>query len=77
MTHVVTLTRSGKQFECAANESILDAASRQGVLLPYGCRNGGCGSCRAKVSSGEIHYPSGHPGGLDESQAARGEALLC
>lgn len=77
MTHMVTLTRSGKQFACAANESILDAASRQGVLLPYGCRNGGCGSCRAKVSSGEIHYPNGHPGGLDESQATRGEALLC
>jgi CDP-4-dehydro-6-deoxyglucose reductase, E3 len=77
MSHVVTLTRSGRQFNCEPREAVLDAAMRQGVLIPYGCRNGGCGSCRARLVSGEIDYPSGRPGGLDERQHARGEVLLC
>ena len=42
----VTLQRSGRTFDVQSNETILDAATRQGILIPYGCRNGACGSCR-------------------------------
>lgn len=77
MSHTVTLTSSGRQFTCESGEAVLDAATRQGVLLPYGCRNGGCGSCRARLRGGEVNYPEGTPGGLDERQRARGEVLLC
>ncbi|HEX5635868.1 MAG TPA: 2Fe-2S iron-sulfur cluster-binding protein, partial [Gammaproteobacteria bacterium] len=41
----VTIQPSGHVFEVGEQESILDAAMRQGIDLPYGCRNGVCGSC--------------------------------
>ncbi|MGB5540331.1 MAG: 2Fe-2S iron-sulfur cluster-binding protein, partial [Gammaproteobacteria bacterium] len=44
MTHRVTIQSSGHSFTVDDSESVLDAALRQGVILPYGCRNGACGS---------------------------------
>lgn len=73
----VTLQRSGRTFDVQSNETILDAATRQGILIPYGCRNGACGSCRGRVVAGSIHYPGGEPPALDDRQRARGDALLC
>lgn len=67
----VTLQRSGRTFDVQSNETILDAATRQGILIPYGCRNGACGSCRGRVVAGSIHYPGGEPPALDDRQRAR------
>ena len=77
MTFSVQLERSARRFDVAANESVLDAAMRQGIMIPYGCRNGACGSCRGKLLEGEIDYPDGPPGALDARQIGRGEMLLC
>ncbi|MEM7406193.1 MAG: CDP-6-deoxy-delta-3,4-glucoseen reductase [Pseudomonadota bacterium] len=77
MNFSVHLQRSGRQFDASPAESVLDAAMRHGILIPYGCRNGACGSCRGKILEGQIDYPAGEPGGLDGRQRARGEALLC
>jgi CDP-4-dehydro-6-deoxyglucose reductase, E3 len=77
MTFSVHLERSGRQIEAGPSESVLDAAMRQGIVTPYGCRNGACGSCRGRLLSGQIDYPDGIPGALDERQRARGEILLC
>lgn len=77
MNFSVHLHRSGRQFAASPTESVLDAAMRQGIVIPYGCRNGACGSCRGKVLEGQVEYPAGEPGGLDSVQRARGEALLC
>ena len=68
----VTLQRSGRTFDVQSNETILDAATRQGILIPYGCRNGACGSCRGRVVAGSIHYPGGDPPALDERFPPRG-----
>ncbi len=43
---------SGRHFSADEGESILDAALRQGVVLEYGCRNGRCGTCRARLRTG-------------------------
>lgn len=77
MSYTVTLSRSGRSFHCETHESVLDAALRQGLSIPYGCRHGGCGSCRARLQAGAIDYPAGEPGGLDARQRARGDVLLC
>ncbi|MCC8991525.1 MAG: 2Fe-2S iron-sulfur cluster-binding protein, partial [Streptococcus sp.] len=46
MPYQVTILPSSHQLLVADNESVLDAALReQGSVLPYGCRNGTCGSC--------------------------------
>ena len=48
MAYQVTVMPSGRQFEAAADETILSAALRQGIGLPYGCKNGACGSCKSR-----------------------------
>lgn len=77
MSHTVTIKSSGNCFSVNDDESVLDAALRQGILLPYGCRNGECGSCMGTVLSGEITYPDGSPLALGETNAAIGKALFC
>lgn len=44
-------------FEVAPGETVLAAALRQGIGLPYGCRNGQCGACAATLLAGELDYP--------------------
>ncbi len=61
MSHKVTIAGSGHQFEVDEGETVLDAAIRQDVGLPYGCRNGFCGACMATLLEGEVDYPEGEP----------------
>jgi CDP-4-dehydro-6-deoxyglucose reductase len=74
MPFTVTISSSGHQFECEDNETILDAAIRQNIGLPYGCRNGRCGSCAADLISGDVTY-YGVPPALEE--AGEGKCLPC
>ncbi len=73
----VTIRASGKQFTVRADETILSAALRQGIMLSYSCRNGSCGSCQGRVLQGQVHYPQQPPQALNQQQLAAGEALLC
>jgi CDP-4-dehydro-6-deoxyglucose reductase len=54
--HTVRLEPSGQTFTVEPGETILAAALRQGHPLPYSCRNGSCGTCKARVLAGEIDY---------------------
>ena len=73
----VTLQHSGKRFTVAEGETVLAAALRQGIHLPYGCRTGSCGTCRGRVLAGETHYPDGPPLALTALEVESGETLLC
>jgi CDP-4-dehydro-6-deoxyglucose reductase len=73
----VTIANSGKTFIVREGENVLVAALRQGVMLPYSCKNGTCGSCKGVVQSGEVHYPFHPPMALEKSDFAEGMALLC
>ncbi len=63
------------RFQVDAGQTILDAALKQHVGLPYGCRNGQCGSCTAELLSGEVDYPSGKTEALSGQIA--GACLTC
>ena len=52
MTFQVTVQPSGRQFNCEDGETVLTAAIRNGVGLPYGCKNGACGTCKGKIVAG-------------------------
>jgi len=73
----VTVQPSGQSFDVEENESVLTAALRQGVMLPYGCKNGACGSCKGKIVSGSVDYGHYHARVLTEDERAHGKALFC
>ncbi len=56
MSFRVTVPASGHEFDVEQGESVLEAALRQNVGLPYGCRNGACGKCAGELISGEVSY---------------------
>ena len=77
MTYQITVLPSQHSFQAEVGETILDAALRQGVMLPYGCRDGGCGACRGKVVSGVVDAGSAPSHVLSAEDRAAGVALLC
>lgn len=77
MSHQITLQPSGHVFTAESHESLLDAALRQGFPLPYGCRNGACGSCKGKVLSGTVDHGGAQEAALPAADRARGMALFC
>ena len=77
MSYKVKIPASGHQFEVASGESILDAALRQGIGLPYGCRNGACGKCAGEVLKGEVHYPGEALRASAKQAVEEGKAVFC
>ncbi len=77
MTYRVRIENTAHEFTAAADESVLDAALRQGLVLPYSCRGGTCASCSGKVVEGRIHYPRGQPLALSDAEKAIGQTLFC
>lgn len=77
MTFQVTVTPSGRQFSCDADETVLSAALRAGIILPYGCKNGACGSCKGKVTDGTVVHGNHQQRALTEDEAAQGMSLFC
>ncbi len=73
----ITLRPSGLQFRTDEGESVLVAALRQGYVLPYGCKNGACGSCKAKILEGRVDYGVYQQKALTELEKSQGKALLC
>jgi CDP-4-dehydro-6-deoxyglucose reductase len=77
MTFQITVQPSGHQFSCEADETILAAAMRAGVGLPYGCKNGACSSCKGKVISGSVSHKPHQERALTKDEEAAGFSLLC
>src|SRR5580704_7315844 len=73
----VRITPHGRVVRVKAEQSILDAALDAGLNLPHSCKSGHCSSCRARLLTGDIHYPHGTPLGLTVEEARAGQVLLC
>jgi CDP-4-dehydro-6-deoxyglucose reductase len=70
-------TTSGKEFEIKPSETILEASIKAGVNLPYGCRSGSCGSCKAKVLEGSVVHDEIMPGVITQEEELDGYHLFC
>jgi CDP-4-dehydro-6-deoxyglucose reductase len=77
MTFQITVQPSGHHFECEADETVLAAAIRAGVGLPYGCKNGACGSCKGKVVDGSVQHKPHQERALSEQEKTQGFSLFC
>ena len=73
----IILQPSGRQFETLANETILNAGIRQGVNLPYGCKDGACGSCKCRKLSGTVSHAAHQSKALSDDEASQGYVLTC
>ncbi len=77
MTKTCTLTPSGRSFPVDDGETLLAAALRAGVVLPYGCKDGACGSCKATLVAGSVDLGTYQKKALSDADRDAGGLLLC
>ena len=77
MSFNVTVQPSGRTFTVNADEALLGAAIRQGIGLPYGCKDGACGSCKCKKLEGTITQGTHQLKALSLEEAESGFILTC
>jgi CDP-4-dehydro-6-deoxyglucose reductase len=77
MPITVTLRPSGRSFQVEPDETVLQAAIREGVGLPYGCRDGACGSCKSRLLEGQVVHGAHQAKALSAAEEAAGFALPC
>lgn len=74
---LIQLENSGRSFEAAPLEFLLDAAERADINLPYSCRDGICGTCKARLSSGRVDHGFYSASALTEEEREQGYFLMC
>jgi NAD(P)H-flavin reductase/ferredoxin len=67
----------GEEIECGAQETVLDAAFRQGYNLAYGCREGRCSACKCYLLEGEAELKPYSNFALSDTERANGYTLMC
>lgn len=77
MPFTISLQPGGQQFPIESDQTILEAALAAGFVVPYGCRDGACGACKARVDEGQIDQGAVSATALTSSERAEGMALLC
>jgi CDP-4-dehydro-6-deoxyglucose reductase len=77
MTFKVIVQPSGRTFDVDAGEAILPAAIRQGIGMPYGCKDGACGSCKCKKLEGTVVHGVHQAKALSAEEEAEGYILTC
>lgn len=77
MTYTITVQPSGRSFEAEPAETMLAAGIRQGIGLPYGCKDGACGSCKCKKISGTVTHGPHQDKALSAQEEADGYVLTC
>ena len=77
MTYQITIQPSGHTCSAKVYETVLESALEAGFNIPYGCRNGACGSCKGTILSGEVDYGDYARSALTEEEKAAGKALFC
>ena len=77
MSFTAIVQPSGRTFSVARDEAILTAAIREGVGLPYGCKDGACGSCKCRLLEGRVIHGVHQVKALSAEEEAAGWILTC
>jgi CDP-4-dehydro-6-deoxyglucose reductase len=77
VTFSIAVQPSGRSFHALGDETLLAAGIRQGVGLPYGCKDGACGSCKCKMVSGSVVHGPHQSKALSPEEEAQGLVLTC
>ncbi|MFT3973393.1 MAG: 2Fe-2S iron-sulfur cluster binding domain-containing protein [Amaricoccus sp.] len=77
MTHTVRLEPVGVEFDVEDGETVLNAAFRQGIALPHGCKEGQCSACKCILNEGEVDLLKYSTFALNDMERESGHILLC
>ncbi len=77
MSFQITVQPSGRSFQAGADETLLAAGIRQGIGLPYGCKDGACGSCKCRKLEGQVVHGEHQSKALSADEEAAGFVLTC
>ena len=77
MSYEVTVEPTGDVVEVEEGQTILDAALRQGVWLPFACGHGTCGTCKVTVTDGDVDHGEASSFALMDSERDEGVTLAC
>ena len=75
--YTVTVQPSGRAFTVPVGDSVLMAGIKQSIPLPYGCKDGACGSCKCKILSGTVRHSNHQSKALTPQEEASGFVLTC
>ena len=77
MSFNVKVEPSGRTFTANEGETLLAAAIRQGIGLPYGCKDGACGSCKCKKLEGSVSHGAHQSKALSAEEEENAYVLTC
>jgi CDP-4-dehydro-6-deoxyglucose reductase len=77
MTLQISIRPSDHTFACEDGDTVLQSAMRADLMIPYGCRNGACGTCKGRILQGEVEFGAHQPSTLTDDEKRRGLALVC
>ncbi len=73
----ITVAGSDASFECTAGDTILRAALREGIGMPYSCNVGSCGNCRFELVEGAVDHARADAPAWSERDLKRNRWLGC
>lgn len=76
-TYTVRLQPVGVEFEVEEDETVLEAAFRQGIALPHGCKEGQCSACKCVLTEGDVELKKYSTFALNEMERGQDHILLC
>ncbi len=77
MSFKITIKSTNHNFIANNDEILLSASIDAGLNIPYGCRNGACGACKATVLFGQVDLGKFQSSALSEQEIKSGKILLC
>lgn len=77
MSYTLTIEPTGEQIEVEDGQTVLQAALRQGVWLPFACGHGTCATCKVQVLEGDVEIGDASPFALMDIERDEGKVLAC
>lgn len=77
MSYTLTIEPTGEQIDVEEGQTVLQAALRQGVWLPFACGHGTCATCKVQVIEGDVEIGDASPFALMDIERDEGKVLAC
>lgn len=76
-SHRLTIANTRQTIDCAANQTVLEAALAAGIDFPFACATGNCGTCTCRLDTGKVSLLPRGDASLSPQQVKAGQTLAC